>query len=338
VRRAQIQVPDKMPASVAVLQVRNAPTSGSAPGKRRPATRVAARHVAGPVRAAPGTPPAALAGAPAAANRVTAATVPGLPAAAAPAQAAPERTIALDITLDAPQEVLVRGRGLDVELGGTIHISGTASRPDSSGSLNLKRGTLSVVGQTLTFTDGDIDFTGAPLTDPNLKLVATSTTNNIIATVTVSGSASDPKITLSSVPELPQDEILAQLLFHQGVGSLSAFQVAEIAAGLAELSGVTSGVGDPLASLRNALGLDRLTVGSGSTGNATLEAGRYIAPGVYLGAQQSATGSGTQASVQIDIAKGLKVVTTAGTGSSSATGAASSGDAASVGLTYQFEY
>jgi translocation and assembly module TamB len=260
----------------------------------------------------------------------SAVAAPGSPA-IAPAQAAPERTIALDITLDAPQEVLVRGRGLDVELGGTIHISGTASRPDSSG-------TLSVVGQTLTFTDGDIDFTGAPLTDPNLKLVATSTTNNIIATVTVSGSASDPKITLSSVPELPQDEILAQLLFHQGVGSLSAFQVAEIAAGLAELSGVTSGVGDPLASLRNALGLDRLTVGSGSTGNATLEAGRYVAPGVYLGAQQSATGSGTQASVQIDIAKGLKVVTTAGTGSSSATGAASSGDAASVGLTYQFEY
>lgn len=219
-----------------------------------------------------------------------------------------------------------------------MHIHGTAARPDPSGSLTLRRGTLSVVGQTLTFTDGDIDFTGASLTDPNIKLVATSTTNSITATVTVSGSASDPKITLSSVPELPQDEILSQLLFHQGVGTLSPFQVAEIAAGLAELSGVTSGVGDPLASLRNALGLDRLTVGSGSTGNATLEAGRYIAPGVYLGAQQSATGSGTQASVQIDIAKGLKVVTTAGTGSSSATGAASSGDAASVGLTYQFEY
>ena len=204
----------------------------------------------------------------------------------------------------------------------------------------LKRGTLSVVGQTLTFTEGDIDFTGASLTDPNIRLVATSTNNNITATVTVSGSASDPKITLSSVPELPQDEILAQLLFHQGVGSLSPFQVAEIAAGLAELSGVTSGVGDPLASLRNALGLDRLTVGSGSTGVPTLEAGRYLAPGVYLGAQQSATGSGTQASLQIDIAKGLKLVTTAGTGtgSSSATGAASSGDAASVGLTYQFQY
>jgi translocation and assembly module TamB len=240
--------------------------------------------------------------------------------------------------LDAPQEVLVRGRGLDVELGGTIHIRGTAAQPQPSGSLALRRGTLSVVGQTLTFTDGDIDFTGASMTDPNIKLIATSSSNNITATVTVSGTASDPKITLSSVPDLPQDEILAQLLFHQGVGTLSAFQVAEIAAGLAQLSGVTSGVGDPLASLRNTLGLDRLTVGSGSTGSPTLEAGRYLAPGVYLGAQQSATGNGTQASIQIDIAKGLKVVTTAGTATANATGASSSGNAASVGLTYQFQY
>ena len=242
------------------------------------------------------------------------------------------------MTLDAPQQVFVRGRGLDVELGGTIHIRGTAAQPQPDGGLHLRRGTLSVVGQTLTFTDGDIDFTGASITDPNIKLVATSTNNNITATLTVSGSASDPKITLTSVPELPQDEILAQLLFHQGVGSLSPFQVAEIAAGLAELSGVAGSGSDPLGSLRNTLGLDRLSVGSGSTGSPTLEAGRYLAPGVYLGAQQSATGNGTQASVQIDIAKGLKLETTAGTGTASATGAASDGNAASVGLKYQFEY
>jgi translocation and assembly module TamB len=302
-RRAEIRVPDKMPASVAVLPVRNAPSSGPAPGKR------AAGRIASPANSAP-----------------------------AAAAAAPATNIALDITLEAPQEIFIRGRGLDVELGGTMHLRGTAAHPQANGGLNLRRGTLSVVGQTLTFTEGDIDFTGTSITDPNIKLVATSTTNNITATLTVSGSANDPKITLSSVPELPQDEILAQLLFHQGVGTLSPFQVAEIAAGLAELAGVTGGAGDPLASLRNTLGLDRLSVGSGSTGSPTLEAGRYLAPGVYLGAQQSATGNGTQASVQIDLAKGLKLETTAGTGTASATGSASSGNAASVGLTYQFQY
>jgi translocation and assembly module TamB len=324
-RRAEIRVPDKLPASVAVLPIRNAPTSAAAPGRPGSAAPATSTAAAAPAAAAPSG-----SAAPAAAPAGNAAPPAGNPA--------PATDIALNVTLDAPQEVMVRGRGLDVELGGTIHIRGTAARPQPDGGLALRRGTLSVVGQTLTFTDGDIDFTGTKITDPNIKLVATSTTNNITATVTVSGTASNPKIALSSVPDLPQDEILAQLLFHQGVGTLSPFQVAEIAAGLAELSGVTSGVGDPLASLRNTLGLDRLTVGSGSTGSPTLEAGRYLRPGVYLGAQQSATGSGTQASLQIDIAKGLKLETTAGTSSASATGSTSSGDAAGIGLKYQFEY
>ena len=42
--------------------------------------------------------------------------------------------------------------------------------------------------------------------------------------------------------------------------------------------------------------------------------------------------------MQVDIAKGLKLETTAGSGSGSATGSTGSADAASVGLTYQFEY
>jgi translocation and assembly module TamB len=69
-----------------------------------------------------------------------------------------------------------------------------------------------------------------------------------------------------------------------------------------------------------------------------MQAGRYLAPGIYLGAQQNATGAGTQAQLQIDITKGLKLNTTAGASSMSATGADSSGQAASIGLTYQFQY
>ena len=160
----------------------------------------------------------------------------------------------------------------------------------------------------------------------------------MVATLTVSGSASDPKIMLSSVPEMPQDEILAQILFGTSTSKLSPLQLAQIATALASLSGAAPGF-DPLDSIRTSLGLDRLSVGSDASGNPTLQAGRYIARGVYVGAQQSASGSGTQATVQIDLAKGLKLEATAGSSqAASATGSASSGDAASVGVTYQFEY
>jgi translocation and assembly module TamB len=254
-----------------------------------------------------------------------------------PAPSEPPSQIALNLTLDAPEQVFVRGRGLDAELGGTIHFHGTVSKPVPDGGLHLRRGTFSIVGSTLTFTEGTVDFSGAGISDPSIHFVATSTTATLVATLTISGSAKNPKITLSSVPEMPQDEILAQLLFNTSSSKLSAFQLAEIAAALASMSGATSGF-DPLESIRNTFGLDRLSVGSNSSGDPTLEAGSYLTRGVYLGAKQSTTGNGTQATVQIDLAKGLKLEADAGSGNTSATGATSGSDAASIGLTYQFEY
>ena len=211
------------------------------------------------------------------------------------------------------------------------------AKPIPSGGLHLRRGTFSLVGSTLNFTEGTIDFSGAGIADPSIHFIATSTTATMIATLTISGSAKNPKIVLSSVPDMPQDEILAQLLFNSSTSKLSPFQLAEIAAALASMSGATSNF-DPLESLRSKFGLDRLSVGSNSSGSPTLEAGTYLARGVYLGAKQSASGGGLQATVQIDLTKGLKLETTAGSGNTSATGSTSSADAASVGLTYQFEY
>lgn len=284
VRRADIRIPDKLPASVAVLPVRDA----SAP-----------------------PPP--------------------------PPPAAPTPSVALDLTLNAPEQVFIRGRGLNAELGGKIHIGGTAANPLPDGGLHLRQGTLSVIGTSLNFTEGTIDFSGGGIANPSLHFVATSATTTIVATVTISGSAKDPKITLSSVPDMPQDEILAQLLFNTSTSKLSPLQLAQIAAALASLSGATSGA-DPLEKLRTALGLDRLSVGSSTSGAPTLEAGRYVTRRIYLGAKQAASGTGSQAVVQVDITKGLKLQATAGSGTTSATGATSSADAASVGLTYQFEY
>ena len=245
--------------------------------------------------------------------------------------------IALNLTITAPEQVFIRGRGLDAELGGTIHIRGTTADPAPEGGFHLRHGTLSVIGTTLTFTTGTVDFNGAGIGDPELNFVATSTNASMTASLTISGEVKNPKITLSSVPDMPQDEILAQILFNTSASKLGPLQLAQIAAALATLSGATSGIGDPLDKIRTSLGLDRLTVGSDNAGNPMLEAGRYIARGVYVGARQSASGNGTQAIVQVDIAKGLKAEATAGTGTTNATGSTST-DAASVGIKYQFEY
>lgn len=259
------------------------------------------------------------------------------PVAPPPPKKAPD--IGLNLTLSA-REVFVRGRGLDVELGGKMRLKGTAANPIPSGGFDMRRGSLSLAGQTLTFTKGDVTFNGAGIADPALDFVSTTTNGTTVATLTVGGTANNPKITLSSVPELPQDEILAQILFHRSASQLSPLELAEAAAALASFSGV-AGTGDPLDRVRSALGLDRLDVGSDANGSAQITAGRYVARGVFVGAKQTASG-GTQADVQIDLYKGLKLEGLAGTGGGTATGTNAAGLSSStgsgVGLTYQFEY
>ena len=262
-----------------------------------------------------------------------------------PAPPAPAAPIALDLTIDAPNQVFLRGRGVDAEMSGTIRIKGTAAAPQVGGGLSMRRGAISIAGTTLTFSRGKIGFDGTGISgkiDPTLDFAADSTAASTTATLAITGYVSKPKITLSSVPDLPQDEVLAYLIFKRSAKDLGPFQIAQIAAGLAQLSGVGgSGGFSPLESIRKGLGLDRLFVGSspaaGTTTSAsssntvstpTVEGGRYVAPGVYVGARQSTSGAQTQATVQIDITKGLKVETDVGSGQGGN----------QLGLTYQFEY
>jgi translocation and assembly module TamB len=247
----------------------------------------------------------------------------------APPPAASQSSIALNLTIDAPGQIFVRGRGLDAELGGKVQVRGTASNPQPEGGFALRRGDFTLAGQRLIFSKGEVSFNGGSLADPSLDFLAKVSSGSVTAFLNVGGTASKPKISLSSTPELPQDEVLAHLLFGRATTALSTVEMVQIGAAVASLSGVGGG-SDPLDSVRKGLGLDRLSVGS------SLEAGRYLAPGVYLGAKQGITGAGTQATVQIDIIKGLKVEGAVGSTSTGNTQGGSGSN--SVGVIYQYEY
>lgn len=253
--------------------------------------------------------------------------------------------IVLDLTLASPGRIFVRGRGLEAEFEGTLKIAGTTGAPQVQGALELRRGTYSLAGANLTFTSGTISFNGQALRsriDPSLDLVAQSEANGITATLKITGTASQPKIELSSTPSLPQDEILAQLLFQQSSKSLSPMQLASVAQAAASLSG--GGGIDPVGTIRNSLGLDRLAVGSSQNGGSgigatSVEAGKYVLRNVYIGAKQDLSG-GTNATVQVDLTKHLKAQAQVHTGpravTTTSTQLQDNGD--SIGLSYQFEY
>ncbi|HET7411125.1 MAG TPA: translocation/assembly module TamB domain-containing protein [Pararhizobium sp.] len=239
-----------------------------------------------------------------------------------PAPTARPNLVHLDIVIDAPRRIFVRGRGLDAEMGGHLRVRGPISSVSAIGGFDLIRGRLSILGKRIDFDSGTVTLTGS--LDPMVNLVAHNQTDDTTITITVTGRASDPKIVFSSQPALPQDEVLAQLIFGHSISNLSGFQIAQLAAAVAELSGGANT--SLLGNLRQATGLDDLDVTTDSNGNASVRAGRYIRDNVYLGVQAGANGS-SQVDINLDITRSLKAKASAGTD-----------DNSSVGLFFEKDY
>ncbi|HVN47002.1 MAG TPA: translocation/assembly module TamB domain-containing protein [Steroidobacteraceae bacterium] len=264
---------------------------------------------------------------------------------------APQRRliVGLDVRLHAPREILVQGRGLNAELGGDLHITGTTAAPSVSGGFEMMRGTFALASTKLSFSSGKVSFNGAGLNgriDPTLDFTASTTSADATTTLHIGGLADAPQFSLSSSPPLPQDEILARLLFGESASQLTALQVAQIGAALASLSGVGGSGPNPLVRVQKALGLDVLSVG-GATNTAgtaaqgmgaTVEAGRYVSNRVFVAAKQSTTGY-SQVEVDVDLSRHLKLETRLGNGTATAQGTTPENDpGSSIGMSYQFQY
>ncbi|KQV39799.1 hypothetical protein ASE23_17135 [Rhizobium sp. Root73] len=211
--------------------------------------------------------------------------------------------IAFDLTVSAPSKLFVRGRGIDAELGGDLTIRGTAVEPAVSGGFEMRRGRLEILGKRLDFADGTITFGGNLV--PTLDLDATSSAGATTITVNVAGPANNPAITFSSSPALPQDEILAQLIFNRSLSNLSALQIAQLASAVSELAG--GGSNSLLSGLRNKLGVDDLDVSTDATGGATVTAGKYLNDRTYLELQSGSEAGGGKAIINLDVGRGVKL-------------------------------
>jgi len=236
--------------------------------------------------------------------------------------------VRLNLKVEAPQAVFVRGRGLDAEVGGGFTVSGDPAKPSVIGSLRLRRGTFNLAGHRLDFTRGNVSLETATTIDPLLDFVATTTVNSTIIEVDITGTSRAPKIELTSTPQLPQDEAMAMLLFGKPASGLSPFEVLSAAQALAELTGKSPGSGT-LGKLRSGLGLDQLSINSSSSGasnarggsTTTVEGGRYVSPGVYVGAKQGASGDSSRGVVEVEVLKHTKLTGDIGADSTGKVGA-----------------
>ncbi len=241
---------------------------------------------------------------------------------AAPATIPPARPLieALDVDVNSSGRIFVRGRGLDSEWRGDMHITGTPAVPRIAGTLELVRGTFAFAGRQLNLTKGRLQFTGGDHIDPYLELTGVYDTASLTANVDLNGPLSAPKITLSSTPALPEDEIMARILFGTSVQELSAVEAVQLGSAVASLSG--SGGLDVFSKARSMLGLDRLTVESdGQTTNGRLvTGGKYLTNNVYLEVQTRTDTGESNATVRLDITRNLQVESDVGSDNSSTIG------------------
>jgi translocation and assembly module TamB len=213
---------------------------------------------------------------------------------------APQAPVRLDVTVNSPNRIFVRGRGIDAEFGGRLRVTGPLTALQPVGSFNLIRGRLSILSKRLDLTEGRITLTGS--LDPLISLLAQVNGDDITAYIRLTGRASDLSLDLSASPELPEDEILARVLFGKGISSLSPLQIANLATAAASLASGGSGAG--LSDhIRNGLGVDDLDITQDSEGNVGVRAGKYIQDNVYLDVQ--AGSGGGEVSINLDITDSL---------------------------------
>ena len=255
-----------------------------------------------------------------------------------PATAASEKSkskkggtlIQLDLGVNIPDKCFVRGRGLDVEFKGRLTVQGPADNPVVRGTLNVVRGTFLCLSRTFKVISGQIAFDGATPPVPFLNISTQVNAGEITAQVDVSGPADAFKLKLSSQPPLPQDEIMAQILFGQSVAKLNTFQALQLAYSVNELAG---GYGpDVMGKTRSFLGLDRLDFSGGdedgkknsdgddnSTGP-SVTMGKYVSDRVYVGIEQDITDAKQDVIVEVNITPNFTVESKAGTRSGAGLG------------------
>ena len=215
----------------------------------------------------------------------------------------------LDIDLSADNQIYVTGMGLDSEWSADIRVRGTTGAPVLTGGIDLIRGTLDFAGRSFELQSGRLRFDGNSMTNPTLRLVASGEADDVNITVNIAGSAENPEIAFSSTPSLPQDEIMARILFGNSIGELSPIQAVQLASSLNGLRGGGGGL-NPLGVLQSSVGIDRLRIlgADKDTGRSTsIAAGQYISNDVYVEIVTDARGY-TATQLEISLTPALSVL------------------------------
>jgi len=212
------------------------------------------------------------------------------------------RPYGLDVRVIALNQIFVRGRGLDAELGGQVRLLGTTADVQPQGRFELIRGRLDILGQRFELDEGLIELQGS--LEPTIRFSASTETDGDTSTIVISGPAYEPAISFESSSGLPEEEVLARLLFGRGLDNISPLQAAQLASAVATLAG--RGGEGIIGRLRQNFGLDDFDVTTDADGNAAVRAGKYLSENVYTNVTVGAEGN-SSISLNLDVTRNIVI-------------------------------
>lgn len=194
----------------------------------------------------------------------------------------------IDVSLQIPRGTWIRTGMMELDVEGRGRVRKRPLRDVRvSGDLTVVRGTVKLEVRRFTVRKGIATLDGGREADPLLDVEAIYPVADVIVVAYLTGRASAPTLRLESEPPLPQDDVVAYLLFGRPADQLGGSEQGGVNAAAAGLA-----AGLALAELREIMGdqfpVDTvdLTIGEGDQPS-RFEVGKYVGRDLFVRYGQS---------------------------------------------------
>ena len=223
--------------------------------------------------------------------------------------------VTLDLTLDLGNRVRFSGQGLDVTLGGALHLTSQPGRDvQGVGAINVIKGQYKAYGQDLDIEKGTISFIG-PLSSPNLNIRASRRLSPVGAGVEILGNLNTPRVRLVSNEPMSEKDKLSWLILGRASSgesdeaTLAAAAGAWLAGSVNDRLGLVDDFGLTTKRTRNA------QTGELNAAEQVLTFGKRITDEVYLGYEYSINSADQAVKLIYQVSKAWQLIARAGSDS-----------------------
>jgi hypothetical protein len=189
----------------------------------------------------------------------------------------------VDITVNIPSGLWIRGQGLEAELSGELRIRLLGDHPVLTGQLRAVRGNLVLLGRRFDLDRGSVVFYGDDEANPSLDVQLMTLVDGVTVRVSLLGTALEPELSLTSEPEMPEGDIMSYLVFGRPLDNLDQDQVNLVERRATEIA-AAMGAARLQEGLSESLGVDMVTIRSGTTAeeSGAVVVGKYLNPRLLI--------------------------------------------------------